>query len=50
MFSELSLDIPIYGKTPRGGAGTTAHAYIGFSLNGLTAVFDSPDHSGFLLP
>ena len=50
VFSELSLDIPVYGKTPQGGTGITTHAYIGFSLNGLTAVFDGPDHAGLLLP
>ena len=48
-FSELSLDT-VFGKIPWGGAGSTEHAFTGFSLNSLSAVFDEPRSKGYLLP
>lgn len=47
---ELNSSIPARAQSVGGGPGATAHAYIGFSLNGPVAVFDRPDDSASLLP
>ena len=47
VFNELSLDVPIYGHSPRS---SDAHAYLGFSLNGLSVAFDVPGDAEYLIP
>lgn len=43
--SELSIEIPVSGSSRE----TVTHTYIGFSLNGSSAVYDKPDYDRALL-
>lgn len=46
---ELGVSVPARAPTQEGGPGSTAHAYIGFSLNGPLAVFVKPGEGDTLL-
>ncbi len=48
--SELNQTIPARPPGTVGGKGATVHAYIGFTLNGPLAVFNTPGDTDLLLP
>ena len=47
---ELDIDILVKTLSRDISAGSTSHAYIGFTLNGPIAVFDRPDFRDLLIP
>lgn len=47
---ELELSVPTRSPATSIGSGSVVHAYVGFTLNGPSAVFDQPNESDYLLP
>ena len=40
---ELDISVPTHSPVNSLGAGAVVHVYVGFSVNGATAVFDQPN-------
>lgn len=50
LFPEIGIDLQVVGRTPKGGAGASAHAYIAFSLDGASVKFEIPRDTALIIP